>query len=87
MGKGIDPQVYFWRTSHGTEVDVVIEQQGQLVPVEVKQTATPRPAMASGLVSFMTDYADVTDKGWLVHLGNTVLPLAPGVIATPFAEL
>lgn len=87
MGKGIDPQVCFWRTSHGTEVDVVIEQQGRLVPVEVKQTATLRPAMASGLVSFMADYADVTDKGWLVYLGNTILPLAPGVVAMPFAEV
>lgn len=87
MGKGLDPQLYFWRTSHGTEVDIVIEQQGRLVPVEVKQTATPRPAMASGLVSFMADYADVTGKAWLVHLGNTVLPLAPGIVAVPYVEL
>ena len=87
MNNGNDPQVYFWRTSHGTEVDIVIEQQGRLVGVEVKQTATPRPMMASGLLSFASDYSDRADKGWLVHLGGTILPLAPGVTAVPFTEL
>lgn len=87
MGRGIDPQLYFWRTSHGTEVDLVIEQQGRLIPVEVKTTATPKPSMASGLKTFLGDYADFADKGWLVHLGSIVLPLAPGVVAVPLAEL
>ncbi len=87
LNHGIDPQVYFWRTTSGVEVDVVIEQEAQLIPVEVKQTSTPRPAMASGLVSFMRDYPDKAQKGWLVHLGGLTLPLAPGVTAIPFATL
>jgi hypothetical protein len=45
--RGIDPQVYFWRTITGTEVDFVVETGGKLVPIEVKLSATPRPAMAS----------------------------------------
>lgn len=85
--RGTDSPVYFWRTSHGAEVDIVIEEQGRLVPVEVKQTATPRPAMASGLLSFMDDYSDKTDKGWLVHMGSNILPLAPNIMAVPFTEI
>ncbi len=84
---GADPRVYFWRTTHGAEVDIVVEQQGRLVPVEVKQAATPRPAMAGGLVSFMRDYSDKTDTGWLVYLGDRVLPLAPDITAVPFSEI
>jgi uncharacterized protein len=87
LNHGFDPQVHFWRTTHGTEVDIVIEQETKLVPVEVKQTSTPRPAMAFGLVSFMRDYPDKAQKGWLVHLGGTTLPLAPDVTAIPFAAL
>ncbi|MHB1461547.1 MAG: ATP-binding protein [Armatimonadota bacterium] len=87
MGRGFDPQVYFWRTSHSKEVDLVIEQQGRLIPLEVKSTATPRPLMASGLKSFMEDYSDRTDRGWLVHLGSTALPLAPGILSVPITEL
>lgn len=87
LNRGIDPQVYFWRTTHGVEVDAVIDQQGELVPIEVKQTATPRPSMASGLVSFMNDYEGKANRGWLVHLGDVRLPLAPGVLAIPFTEM
>ncbi|MHB0999844.1 MAG: ATP-binding protein [Armatimonadota bacterium] len=85
--RGIDPQVYFWRTSDGKEVDIVTERGGKLIPVEIKQTATPRPAMASGLTTFMEDYAGKVDRGWLVHLGSNILPLAPSITAVPFTEL
>ncbi|MBP6963800.1 MAG: ATP-binding protein [Armatimonadetes bacterium] len=87
LHRGTDPQAYFWRTSNGVEVDIVVEQSGRLVPVEVKATSTPRPRMASGLLAFMRDYPDRVDTGWLVHLGGEVLPMAPGVTALPFAEM
>jgi hypothetical protein len=50
--RGIDPQVYFWRTIAGTEVDFVVETRGKLVPIEVKLSATPRPGMASAIKTF-----------------------------------
>lgn len=45
--RGIDPQVYFSRIIAGTEVDIVVDITGKLVPIEVKVSATPRPTMAS----------------------------------------
>jgi uncharacterized protein len=87
MNSGIHPQVYCWRTSNGAAVDIVIEREGRLIPVEVKPTSTPRPMMASGLVSFMGDYADAADRGWLVHMGSSAHSLAPGVNAVPIHEL
>ncbi len=87
LHRGEDPHIYFWRTSHGVEVDFVIERQEKLIPIEVKQTATPRPALASGLTAFLSDYAPKSERGWLVHLGDARLPLAPNVTAIPFAEL
>jgi predicted AAA+ superfamily ATPase len=85
--RGIDPQVYFWRTSSGTEVDLVVETEGKLVPIEVKLSATPRPAMASSLKTFQQDFADKILPGYLVHLGDIRLPLGSGVTALPFGEL
>jgi len=85
--RGEEPHDYFWRTSHGVEVDIVTEREGRLIPIEVKQTATPRPAHASGISAFLNDYAGKSDKGWLVHLGDMRLPIAPNVIAVPFGEL
>jgi len=85
--RGIDPQVYFWRTVAGTEVDIVVETGGKLVPVEVKLSATPRPAMASAIKAFRKDLGKKAIPGYVVHPGDVTLPLGPGVTALPFAEL
>jgi len=85
--RGIDPQVYFWRTMAGTEVDFVVVTGGGLVPIEVKLSATPRPAMASAIKTFQKDFGDKALPGYVVHPGDMMLPLGPGVTALPFALL
>jgi len=85
--RGIDPQVYFWRTVAGTEVDIVVETGGKLVPIEVKLSATPRPAMASAVKTFRKDLGDKAMPGYVVHPGDVTLPLGTGVTALPFAVL
>jgi len=87
MHRGFDPQVYFWRTIAGTEVDIVVETGGKLVPIEVKLSATPRPAMASAVKTFRRDMGDKAMLGYVIHPGSVTLPLGPGVKALPFAEL
>ena len=67
---GIDPQIYFWRTSAGTEVDFVIETGGRLVPIEVKLSATPRPAMAAAIKSLQEDFGEKVMPGFVVHPGR-----------------
>jgi predicted AAA+ superfamily ATPase len=37
---GIRPDVYFFRDSHGNEVDLLIREHGALMPVEIKSAAT-----------------------------------------------
>jgi len=85
--RGEEPQVYFWRTATGVEVDIVVEVGGRMVPVEVKLSATPRPAMASGILALRQDLGDKVEVGYVVHPGEIQLPLAPGVRALPFAGL
>lgn len=85
--RGVDPQVYFWRTASGTEVDFVVETAGRLVPVEVKLTATPRPGMASSIRTFREDFGKKAFPGYVVHPGDVRLPLGPNVTALPFGGL
>jgi predicted AAA+ superfamily ATPase len=85
--RGSDPRVYFWRTSTGSEVDIVIEAEERIVPVEVKLSATPRPAMAATVKRFREDIGDKAGPGYVVHPGDTRLPLGSNVTALPFAEL
>jgi len=85
--RGIEPQVYFWRTVAGTEVDFVVKTGGRLVPIEVKLSATPSPGMASAILTFQKDFGDKAMPGYVVHPGDTMLPLGSGMTALPFAEL
>ncbi len=85
--RGIAPQVYFWRTRAGTEVDLVVETAGRLIPIEVKLSATPRPAMAAAIKTFQEDMQDTEAPGYVVHPGDIHLPLGSRVAALPFTSL
>ena len=85
--RGEEPRIYFWRTSAGTEVDILLEMGDKLLPIEVKASATPRPSMASSIVTFKRDFAGKAATGYVIHTGDTVLPLAPDVVSLPFAHL
>ena len=85
--RGIDPRVYFWRTTAGTEVDIVVDLDTKLIPIEVKLSATPRPAMANSVKIFQNDYGNQAGHGYVVHPGDMNLPLGEKVDALPFAEL
>ena len=85
--RGIDPQVYFWRTAAGTEVDIVVAAGTKLVPIEVKLSATPRPAMATALKTFQKDFGERALAGYVVHPGDVTLSLGSGIVSLPFSNL
>ncbi len=87
FSRGEIPEVYFWRTAAGREVDFIVEAKGKLIPVEVKLSSTPNPAMAEGIASFREDLKGKAGPGFVVHPGSIRLPLVPGATAIPFWDL
>ncbi len=85
--RGEEPALYYWRTAAGSEVDMVIETQDQLVPIEIKQSETPRPEMAKEIVNFQKDFEGKASHGYVIHPGSMTLPLGKGVVTFPFANL
>jgi predicted AAA+ superfamily ATPase len=85
--RGLEPQIYFWRTSAGSEVDIIVDSDGRLVPIEIKLSATVRPDMASGVKEFQKDLAGRAASGYVLHPGDVRLPLGPKVTSLPLAEL
>ena len=85
--RGIQPQIYFWRTVGGSEIDFIVNTDHGLIPIEVKLSATPRPAMASTIRNFQRDLRDTVLPGYVVHPGDIRLPLGQHVTAIPFADL
>jgi len=86
--RGEEPRVYFWRTSAGDEVDILVETaDSTLVPVEVKVSSTPRPEMARGIRALRDALGERVAGGYVVHAGDARLPLGSGTMALPFGEL
>jgi predicted AAA+ superfamily ATPase len=87
LHRGEEPRVYFWRTALGSEVDIIVDTGMELVPIEVKHSATPRPAMADGIKAFQADLGSRAGGGFVIHPGDVSIPLAPEVTAIPFSSL
>ena len=87
LHRGEEPAIYFWRTAAGSEVDLIIETQFGLIPIEIKASSTARPDMAKEINAFRRDFGDRAANGFVIHPGRTVLPLGGGVLALPLAAL
>ncbi len=64
------PPVAFWRDQTGHEIDLVIEEAGDLFPVEIKSGATVRPALFEGLDWWCGLASVPAERATLVYAGN-----------------
>jgi uncharacterized protein len=78
------PEVLYWRTATGEEVDFVIETSRTLLPIEVKASARPRVGDAKHLRTFREEYGRRCRPGLVLHTGDVIEWLAPGVLAAPW---
>ncbi len=78
------PEVLYWRTAAGEEVDLVIETPSRTIPIEVKATRRVGPADARGLEAFLDEYTDITDGALLLYAGTDTFPLTKRVLAVPW---
>jgi predicted AAA+ superfamily ATPase len=78
------PEILYWRTASGAEVDFVIETPKRLLPIEVKTATRAVPADARSLERFLDEYKDKCDGGLLLYGGDEVFPLTQRVLAAPW---
>ncbi len=75
--------LYFWRTRSGVEVDFVVYGPPGLWALEVKNTATIRPADLRGLKSFREEYPE--SKAILLYRGRERI-LRQGILCLPCGD-
>jgi hypothetical protein len=51
LNRGRPPGLWYWRSSDGHEVDLVLESGHRLLPIEIKAAATPFPKHAAALAT------------------------------------
>jgi len=52
LNQGKDPRLFFYRDSHGNEVDLVIQQGNNLLPIEIKSSQTWHSSFLKGINYF-----------------------------------
>jgi len=64
------PDVFFFRDSHGNEVDLIIRQGSSIIPVEVKSAATFSTSFIKGLERFRAAGPNPVQPGVVLYNGQ-----------------
>lgn len=75
--------LYHWRLKSGQEVDFVLEENGELIPVEIKSTSSATRDDARHLIRFCEQYGEA-QRGIVLSSDPTIGLLAPNVIGAPW---
>lgn len=85
MARGRKPDIYFWRSHDGLEVDVLLVLDGRLYPVEAKLTATPSAGHVEPLRRFIrVAGGESADSGLIVCRTPQARMLPGGHTALPW---
>lgn len=85
--QGKRPELYFWRSHDGLEVDLLLRSGNHLIPVEIKLTASPTGRHVDPLERFKRLAGDgAANEGVLVCRVPERRPLPHGNLALPWSE-
>ncbi|MCD4654101.1 ATP-binding protein [bacterium] len=84
LNRGIRPDVYFFRDSHGNEVDLLIREKSELIPIEIKSGATFSVDFLKGIEKFRKQESGRITKGIILYNGEEHLNVRGVNIFNPF---
>lgn len=70
LNKGLDPHLYFFRDTHGHEVDLIFQSGHQLVPIEIKAAQTFNKEFLKNISYFQQLVGDRCVQGALIYAGT-----------------
>lgn len=85
FNQGLTPNLYFFRDSHGLEVDLLHKSGSQLTGIEIKAAATWNRSFKKGLSNFSDKYKPLA-RSFVVYSGEEV-SFSDGVKAIPYTEI
>ena len=78
------PEVLYWRSTTGLEVDFVVEAGGRLLPIEVEAAADPGYPDTRSLRAFREEYPENFLGGLLLHGGSGTRWTSDRILAAPW---
>ena len=70
MNTGFDDRMFFFRDSNGNEVDVILEADRKLIPIEIKSAETFNADFLKGINYFSKIAKKSVNKNYLIYAGN-----------------
>ncbi|MFH2046718.1 MAG: ATP-binding protein [Pseudomonadota bacterium] len=67
---GENPELFFYRDTHGNEVDLIIRKGRKLIPVEIKSAATFTPDFLRGIEQFQKTAGERCAPGFVCYNGS-----------------
>jgi predicted AAA+ superfamily ATPase len=64
--RGERPELYYWRSKTGIEVDLIIDRNGKLYPVEIKSTSTLLPGHIESMKKWMNMAGSYSESGAVI---------------------
>jgi len=86
FNKGIRPEIYFFRDSHGNEVDLIIREKGNLIPVEIKSASTFSRDFIKGLSTLQALAPDRLMPGTVLYNGEKTFQIHGNRVFNPLAS-
>ncbi|MBM7560923.1 ATP-binding protein [Fusibacter tunisiensis] len=82
LNSGKRPPIYYYRDSDQREIDLIIEENGNLHPIEIKKSAHPREK--SGRHFSVLNKVDAhVSKGTIICMSNDLMPISNNTWAVP----
>jgi predicted AAA+ superfamily ATPase len=79
----IEPELYFYRTGAGMEIDFLIAGKEFILPIEAKAHAKVIAADGRSIESFLKDHPRVSTIGLVVYKGRDVVEIRKNIWAVP----
>ncbi len=79
----IEPEIFFYRTAAGLEIDFLLCRKGLILPIEVKFSERAEYADARHIEAFMKGHKEVSPLGIVVYRGRELKELRPNIWAIP----
>ena len=86
LNRGIRPELFFYRDTRGSEVDLVLRHGGTLLPVEIKSAATFSPSFLRGLERFHSLGLDRVAPGAVLYNGKERFTIRGTRVFNPLRE-
>ena len=78
------PNIYYYRDKDKKEIDLIIEQNGKLYPIEIKKTAIPNKNM---IKNFSVIPEDKIGEGAVICLSKSDFPITKNINAIPVSYI